>query len=106
MNAEMDPRVLEATLKARRIARDAKLIEIAKGKQPLWVWIVPGILILVFGFLARSGNLKIDVWWYMIAAFAFAGWFGEWRTDRRLDAVVQLLLNVREHPESQRVGPA
>ena len=37
MDTEAEPRALEATLKARRIARSAKLLEIARGKQPWWI---------------------------------------------------------------------
>ena len=106
MSTETDPRTLEAILTASRIARSAELIEIAKGKQPWWMWVIPGLVILAFGYLTRSGNLKIDIWWYIIAAFVFVGWLSNWRMDRRLDAVVQLLLNEREHPESQLAGPA
>lgn len=54
-------------------------------------------MILAFGYLIRSGNPKFDVWWYAIAAILFVGWLSSWRMDRRLDAVVQLLLNERAH---------
>ena len=56
MNTETDPRALEAILKSRRIDRSAKLIEIAKGRQPWWMWIVPSLVILVFVILGNSAS--------------------------------------------------
>ena len=106
MNTETDARALDAMVRARRIARSAELIEIARGKQPWWMWVVPGLVILAFGYWTRSGNIKIDPWWYIIGAFVFVGWLSSWRTDRRLDAVVQLLLSERDLRESQLAGRA
>jgi hypothetical protein len=52
-----------------------------------------------FSYWTQSGILKIDVWWYVIISLVLVGWLSSWRTDRRLDAVVQLLLNESAQPE-------
>jgi hypothetical protein len=106
MSTETDPRALEAIVKARRIARNAELVEIAKGKQPWQVWVVPSLVILAFGYLTQSGTLKIGGEWFIIASVVFIGWLSSWRTERRLDAVVQLLLNERAARESELAARA
>jgi hypothetical protein len=97
MESETDPRVLDALLKARRIARRAELIEIARGRQPWWKWILPGAVLLVVAYLTRSS--KPDLWWGILATLFVASWLDK-QLDRRLDAVLEILSSTREHAES------
>jgi hypothetical protein len=96
MEIQADSTTLDAILKARRIARNAELIEVAKGRQPWWLWVFPSILLLALGYFLRSGRIGMDVGLCIFSAFVVAGWLDK-QTDKRLDAVVQLLLDEREH---------
>ncbi len=104
MSTEADPTVLEAVVKARRIARTAKLVDVARGKKPWWSWIFPIVLLIVFGYFLRRTPMG-DVGWSIAAALGLLGWhIGQ--TERRIEAVLQLLLDEKELAESQKLQPA
>src|SRR5262245_12068509 len=90
MATELDVAILDATVKARRVARQAKLLEQAKGK---WTWqsILGGVVLLVLAELYIRFDPNQDaIYAMMLLAFVFLGW-GENRISRRLDAIVRLL---------------
>ena len=89
---------MDAVLKARRIARNAELVEIAKGKQTWWLWVFPLGFVLALSYLGRSGGISTEVT-SMSGAFVLAGWAYS-QIGKRLDAVVELLLDEQEQGPS------
>jgi hypothetical protein len=89
MATEPNAAILDATVRARRVARQAKLLDQAKGK---WTWqsIIGGVALLALAVLFIRSNPTPDVGFAVTLLFAFLTW-SDGRVSRRLDAIVRLL---------------
>jgi hypothetical protein len=85
-----------------RIARSLALIEVAKKPLRLsWQDVASLGIFVAIGFLTQ-----MPWWWYAIGALLFSIALQVSHTRRRVDAIVELLLNERQVIKSQMSGPA
>lgn len=90
MATEVDPRALDAVVRARKVKRHAELLEQARGT---WTWrtAVVGICLLAATWLyLRITNFSPAVLPAIIVVSVF-GSLSEARTSKRIDAILQLL---------------